>query len=55
MAIVSLDSDSDFSVKVFHQPGIVVVDFWAPGADRARWFMPKSDKLPLALATPSAS
>ena len=30
MAIVSLDSDSDFSVKVFHQPGIVVVDFWAP-------------------------
>lgn len=30
MAIVSLDSDSDFSVNVFHQPGIVVVDFWAP-------------------------
>ncbi|WP_296827422.1 thioredoxin [uncultured Megasphaera sp.] len=30
MAIVSIDSDSDFSVKVFHQPGIVVVDFWAP-------------------------
>ena len=55
MAIVSLDSDSDFSVKVFHQPGIVVVDFWAPCADRARWFIPKSDKRLLALAMPSVS
>lgn len=30
MAVVSIDSDADFSVKVLHQPGVVVADFWAP-------------------------
>lgn len=30
MAVVSIDSDADFSVKVLHQPGIVIADFWAP-------------------------
>ena len=27
MAVVSIDSDADFSVKVLHQPGIVIADF----------------------------
>ena len=30
MAVVSIDSDADFSVKVLHQPGIVIADLWAP-------------------------
>lgn len=30
MAVVSIDSDADFSVKVLHQPGVIVADFWAP-------------------------
>ena len=30
MAVVSIDSDADFSVKVLRQPGIVIADFWAP-------------------------
>lgn len=30
MAIVSLDSESAFTLHVLHKKGIVIVDFWAP-------------------------
>lgn len=30
MAIVSLDNESAFTLRVLHKKGVVIVDFWAP-------------------------
>ena len=40
MAVVSIDSDADFSVKVLRQPGIVIADFWAPWCGPCRMVVP---------------
>ena len=45
MAVVSIDSDADFSVKVLHQPGIVIADFWAPWCGPCRAVGPIIDEL----------